>query len=292
MKEKILRMVMFMIIVISLIAIGLIIFFNIEDAKVYVPNKAEYSANIDEKNFNSRKLFIITPKNIEKNEKVILYFHGGSYMAEATKAHWNFLGNVSNDTGNTIVMIDYPLAPKYTYKEVFKIVEPLYKEAVKQVGKDNLILMGDSAGGGLALALAELAAEQNEELPSKVILISPWLDTKMENVNIDEVQKNDRELNKEALKLAGLAYAGKDGENSYLVNPIDGDLSKIRNLIIFTGTYDILNPDVHVLEEKAKNEGINVEIKEYEKASHIWLIDENSEIQKEAYNDLIECIKK
>ena len=51
MKEKILRMVMFMIIVISLIAIGLIIFFNIEDAKVYVPNKAEYSANIDEKNF-------------------------------------------------------------------------------------------------------------------------------------------------------------------------------------------------------------------------------------------------
>ncbi len=49
--------------------------------------------------------------------------------------------------------------------------------------------MGDSAGGGLALALAELAAEQNEELPSKVILISPWLDTKMENVNIDEVQK-------------------------------------------------------------------------------------------------------
>ena len=189
MKEKILRMVMFMIIVISLIAIGLIIFFNIEDAKVYVPNKAEYSANIDEKNFNSRKLFIITPKNIARNEKVILYFHGGSYMAEATKAHWDFLANVSNDTGNTIVMIDYPLAPKYTYKEVFKIVEPLYKEAVKKVGKDNLILMGDSAGGGLALALAELAAEKKDELPSKVILISPWLDTKMENVNIDEVQK-------------------------------------------------------------------------------------------------------
>ena len=104
--------------------------------------------------------------------------------------------------------------------------------------------------------------------------------------------KNDRELNKEALKLAGLAYAGKGGENSYLVNPIDGDLSKIRNLTIFTGTYDILNPDVHVLEEKARNAGNNVEIKEYEKASHIWLIDENSEIQKEAYNDLIECIKK
>ena len=105
-------------------------------------------------------------------------------------------------------------------------------------------------------------------LPNKTILISPWLDVRLENPKIDEVQKEDKELNKEALKVAGIAYAGNDGINSYLVNPIDGDLSKLGNITIFTGTSDILNPDVHVLEEKAKEQGKEIEVKEYSGAGH------------------------
>ena len=174
------------------------------------------------------------------------------------------------------------------------MVEPLYKEIVEKVGKDNLIIIGDSAGGGLALGLYEKLAEDNIELPIKTILISPWLDVRLENEGINAIEKNDNILNKEALKLAGIAYAGEDGINSYLVNPIDGDLSKLTNIKIFIGTYDILYPDCNLLKERAEKVNGNVEIKEYDKAKHIWLIDNNSEqeITQKAYNDLIEEIKK
>lgn len=97
------------------------------------------------------------------------------------------------------------------------------------------------------------------------------------------------------MKLAGIAYAGEDGINSYLVNPIDGDLSKLKNVTIFTGTNDILNPDVYVLQEKAKNANVNIEVKEYENAEHIWLINNSntsSEVVEQAYNDLLEVVQK
>ena len=99
----------------------------------------------------------------------------------------------------------------------------------------------------------------------------------------------DKELNKESLILAGISYASEDGINSYLVNPIEGNLKGLENIVIFTGTYDILNPDVHVLDEKAKNVGTQITIKEYDKAGHIWIIKPNSEqkITDQGYQDFI-----
>ena len=174
------------------------------------------------------------------------------------------------------------------------MITPLYKEIIEEVPTNNLILMGDSAGGGMSLALLEKLSNEKVEMPYKTILISPWLDVRLENPEIDNVQKYDKDLNKETLKIAGIAYAGEDGMNSYLVNPIDGDLSKLKNVTIFTGTYDILNPDVHVLQEKAKESNAELEIKEYDGAGHIWFINNNSgkELDEKGYQDLLEEVEE
>ncbi len=152
--------------------------------------------------------------------------------------------------------------------------------------------MGDSAGGGLALALEEKIGEEKLQMPAKTILISPWLDVRLTNPQINEVQKNDKQLNKETLKLAGIAYAGEDGINSYLVNPIEGDLSKLKNITILTGTYDILNPDVHVLKERAEKVGVFIDVKEFEKANHIWIIEKNSsqELEEQGYQEILNTL--
>lgn len=261
----------------------------IVDIQSKIPKEIEEKCEITTKQFMGRNLFIITPKKKEKTDIKILYFHGGSYVAEATKNHWEFVEQIANDTGATVIFPDYPLTPKYTYKDVFKMVVPLYKEIIEKVDTEKLILMGDSAGGGLGLALEEKIGEENLEMPSKTILISPWLDVRLTNPQIDEVQKNDKHLNKETLKLAGIAYAGEDGIDSYLVNPIDGNLSKLKNITILTGTYDILNPDVHKLKEKAEDK---ITIKEYEQANHIWMIEKNSsqELIEKGYKEVIEQI--
>ena len=284
-------------IIINLIAIIITIivmifgYYMIMDIETKIPQKANESCDIETKEFMSRKIFIIKPKTEQLSKKVILYFHGGAYVAEATTLHWDFLEKLANDTKSTIVMPDYPLTPKYTYKDVFNMVEPLYKEIISKVDVKNLVMMGDSAGGGITLALAEKISQNNIQLPSKTILISPWLNVTLTNEKIKEVQKNDKDLNKEKLLIAGISYArDEEGMKSYLVNPINGPLSKLQNVIIYTGTYDILNPDTHLLQEKAKKEGIDIQIKEYEQAPHIWIINninKQDELQLKAYQDLV-----
>ena len=301
MMKKIIKVVGVLIVTIILVTLMVLSYYKLADIQSKIPQKMKENYNVVAKRFMGRNVFVISPRqNEEENTQdnkniVILYFHGGSYVAEATEQHWEFLGQLVDDTGATVIMPDYPLAPKYTYKDVFDMVEPLYKEIVDRVDANNLVMMGDSAGGGLALALEEkIGGEELYPLPEKTILISPWLDVRLMNPEVDEVQKKDKELNKDMLRVAGIAYSGNDGINSYLVNPIDGDLSKIKNLTVLTGTNDILNPDAHLLQQKAESQGISIELKEYEGAGHIWMIEKNSsqELIDQGYNDIIKILNE
>lgn len=293
MKNKSLKItigILFIIIIICLIILAYFLFVDIETK---TPENIENKYDLTVETFENRNIFIIKSKGSKKTNMKILYFHGGSYMAEATSNHWEFIENLVDDTGATVILPDYPLTPKYNYKDVFNMVVPLYKEIQQKVDVSNeLIIMGDSAGGGLSLALLEKISQEDIKMPKKTILISPWLDVRMDNPKIEQVKEQDKKLNKEALKIAGLAYAESDGIDSYLVNPIDGDLSKINNLTIFTGTKDILNPDVYKLKEKAEKNNINIDINEYQDAGHIWIIDKDSDekIVKKGYEDLINKI--
>ena len=273
------------IIIIALIVIGIVIsaisrliisYYFEYDRETIEPCEEAKICNIETQEFQSRKVFIVYPKDT-KTDLTIMYFHGGSYMAEATKEHWDFIQKLAIDTNSTVIMPDYPLAPKANYKDVFDFAVPFYKETIANIDTNQLILMGDSAGGGLALGLMEKISNEDIKIPNKIMLISPWLDTRLTNPDIDEVQKRDKQLNKETLKLAGIAYSLSD--DNYLVNPIDGDLSKLKNITIFTGKDDILNPDVYVLKNKALEQGIEIEVKDYDNANHIWVIDKNSDEQ-------------
>lgn len=275
MKIKIiLKTITAIVIVILLTITAIITYFKLIDIESHAPEEIEENYNLVTERFMNRKIFIMRPKQGTTNNKKVLYFHGGSYVAEATQEHWNFIEKIVKETGATVIMPDYPLTPKYNYKDVFTMVVPLYKEIIEEVKTEDIILMGDSAGGGLSLALCEKLNEEKVGLPGKTILISPWLDVRLENEKIAEIEPYDKELNKENLKLAGITYAGEDGMSSYLVNPIDGNLKGLKNITIYIGTNDILNPDVHKLQEKAQEVGTTIEVKEYKNKGHIWLIKE------------------
>lgn len=294
MRKKTVKIILGLLLIILLIVMLIMAYYLIVDIQTKAPKEVEETCQLEIQQFMERNVFIVTPKNKEKSNMKILYFHGGSYVAEASKQHWEFIEQIVNDTGATVILPDYPLTPKYNYKDVFKMVVPLYKEIIEKIDTNNLIVMGDSAGGGLGLALEEKVGEENLPMPAKTILISPWLDVRLTNPEIDEVQRKDKELNKETLKLAGIAYAGKDGINSYLVNPIEGELSKLKNVTIITGTHDILNPDVKVLKEKAEKVSAQIEVKEYEQAGHIWMIERNSsqELIEQGYQEILKLIRE
>ena len=294
MKKKITFTIAITLITIAIIGTLIYGYFKIIGIESKPPKDEKNMYSLETEKYFDRKVFVVKPNDKNSNSMTILYLHGGAYVGELQPEHWEFIGKIVTDTGATVIVPDYPLAPKYTYKDVFNMIEPLYKEIVDKVGTDNIVVMGDSAGGGIGLALVEkITEDSNYNIPSKTILISPWLDVRMTNPEIDKVQENDKELNRETLRLAGLSYAGIDGIDNKLVNPIVGDISKLKNVTIFTGTYDILNPDVHKLMKKNANSEDNIKVKEYESAGHIWIVNRkgDKELIDRAYNDLIQVLK-
>lgn len=277
------------------IALIIISLFFIIDIQAIAPNEVKDRHTVIEMQYHNRKIFILKPKSELVSNNTILYLHGGSYVVETSYKHWKFLEDLVADTGMTLILPDYPLTPKHTYKDVFEMIEPLYKDILKNIGDKNLILMGDSAGGGMALGLLEKITSKKEKTPIKTILLSPWLDVSLTNPKITkELQAKDPTLIKDVLKLAGKAYAGQDGMENYLVNPIIGPIKNIRNLTIYTGTYDILNPDAHKFLERAKKENVEIDFRETKKAIHIWMTyrDKKEYASEETYQDILNLLKE
>ncbi len=262
-----------------------------------VPDWFEDSYAVETEKIERRKVFIIKKDKETDSDSIILYLHGGSYMAELKQEHWLFFEGLLQDTNATLVVPDYPLTPKYNYKDVFTMMEPCYEKILENEQDKTWIVMGDSAGGGLALALLEKMGEKGRKMPDALFLLSPWLDTSMENQKIDEVQSKDPMLSKPALKLAGEQY-GRDikEEDTYLVDPLYGPLQNLCPIVVFTGTADILNPDVAILEQRCKEAGTQITVKEYENAIHDFIlysfVKEDVDFGKEGYQDILEEMRQ
>ncbi len=234
-------------------------------------------ANVNKVEINSRKVYLIRKKELE-NRRIpkILYIHGGAYVGGISIKQWDFIDSIINNFDCELIVPDYPLVPVSDYKDVFEMMMNVY--AVLE-NPEDMIFMGDSAGGAISLALYQKLSLENKPLPKKLILISPWLDITLKNEKIDALDPEDKILNKKALKMAADLYASEEDKNYYLLSPINGPIDKIRRLTIFTGTCDILNPDAHVFEKRFEDAGFMDKIKIVEKqdATHNWIIDKNDD---------------
>ena len=175
---------------------------------------------------------------------VVFYLHGGAYYMDITKYHWTLLDTVVRETDVQLVVPAYRLVPFATYKEAFALIVPLYQEFCENHGDKKIVLMGDSAGGGLALALAEHFKAEGMRLPDRMILLSPWVDASMDNEEIKEYEKVDPLLRVGSLRDCAERWKGNLDVHDWHISPIYGDLQGIRNVTIFVGTDGILYPDI------------------------------------------------
>lgn len=251
--------------------------------KVGPSRRLKKMATIQIEMVNHRKVYRIFPNARQKEAPVLLYLHGGAFVSGMTNVHWKFLSRMVQDTHLEVIFPDYPLVPKTTYQEVLEMIETVYD---RMIGCRECILIGDSAGGAIALSIAMKRAVEKKNGPMKVILISPWLDLTLNHPKIEEVQKQDKILNKTALKMIAKVYANTTELTNYLASPLYGPIHLLKEVIIFTGTFDILNPDVHRLKEKGK-------IKVYETigAPHIWIVNQTKKYEED-YQTLIKEIDK
>ena len=179
-----------------------------------------------------------------KSGITVFYLHGGAYFMDITNAHWKLLKKLVDGANVRLIVPAYRLLPFATYREAFDLVVPLYREYRKANPDQKVILMGDSAGGGLSLAVAEQLKADGILLPDELVLLSPWVDITMDNEQIDRYESRDPFLSVQSLSVC--AEKWKDGldAHDWHVSPIYGDLKGIRNVTVFVGTSEIFFPDV------------------------------------------------
>jgi len=216
----------------------------------------------------------------KKAGKVIIYIHGGAYWLQPLYFHYRMIHEIITETKGVAIIPIYPKAPYASFLDVYNFITPIYEKYEKLVGTNNIVLMGDSAGGGFIISFGMLLAKQNKPVP-QIIAISPWLNLKCTPNTVDPM------LNATVLTKQGEIYARGISLDDPLVSPFFGDASKIPNLTIFTGTHDILSKDVILFEKK--NPHILVYL--YPKRNHDFPLYPIGSGSKDAIEKIIKIIK-
>jgi epsilon-lactone hydrolase len=245
---------------------------NRAEKKVTPSGGMRSRVDVSHSDFEGMEVVRLLPRTGTASKRV-LFLHGGCYTFETAAQHWSFLESLVHRLDCQIDVPLYPLAPEHTAPDVFALLLPLYRRLVEQGPPDSLYLMGDSAGGGLALGLAQSLGTEGLPQPRALVLLSPWVDLALEDEEeIAGLEEHDVMLSAPGLRECGRLYAGAWGIEDPRVSPLRGDLRGLAPLTIFIGGHDILVPSCRRLRARAEEQGAQVRYFEAPGMSHDWML--------------------
>ncbi|WP_309225561.1 alpha/beta hydrolase [Quadrisphaera sp. INWT6] len=197
----------------------------------------------------------------------VVYAHGGGWVNEIKRQQWAMAADVAAGAGVVVTVPIYPLVPWGTARPVRDRVVELVRESAERHGRTGVL--GDSAGGQIVLSAALALRDDGVRLPATV-LVSPALDLTWSNPRIPEVQPSDPWLATPGGVVLAEAWSGGLPLTDPVVSPLFGELAGLGPLTVFTGTRDVLNPDAHLLAQKARAAGVDVELVEAAGQLHVY----------------------
>ena len=186
-------------------------------------------------------------------QRAVLYVHGGSYVSGIAAQHWALIGALA-DVGVRVEVPHYGLAPQHTHRDAYPFVTEVHRLLVDET--DDVTIAGDSAGGGLALGLAQTLPDAGLPQPERIVLLSPWLDLTLSHPDLPAVEAHDPWLSSVGLRVAGEAWAGGDDPTQPRLSPGNGQLAGLAPIDVYVGTHEIGLPDGRLLIERARAAGV------------------------------------
>jgi len=205
------------------------------------------------------------------NGRVVLYLHGGSYICGSPNSHRSLVANIAIASKARALIIDYKLAPEHPHPAAVEDAVAAYKWLINgHVDPRHLAIAGDSAGGGLAVALLVSLRDRNIPLPAACVCLSPWTDLAFSGETWKSKAKVDLIIyDYKELAFAKMYLGGLDAKTP-LASPLYADLKGLPPLLVQVGTDEVLLSDATRLVERAKQAGVNAVIDEWEKMQHVW----------------------
>jgi epsilon-lactone hydrolase len=201
----------------------------------------------------------------------VLYLHGGGYVAGSPAHYRHFTWRVAASTRSTLLAIDYRLAPEHPFPAALMDAVAAYQWLLAQGANPSaIVVIGDSAGGGLALATLMKLRDQGMPLPAAAIALSPWTDLALTGASLQLNAKADAMVNSEDVQsFAGMYLAGADPKNPY-VSPLYDTGAGLPPILILVGSEEVLLDDAVRMAECLRNAGGTVELEIWPRMLHAW----------------------
>ncbi|HOP18542.1 MAG TPA: alpha/beta hydrolase [Parvularculaceae bacterium] len=200
----------------------------------------------------------------------LLYLHGGAYCLGSPKSHRELAGRLARAAGLRAVTPDYRLAPENPFPAALDDALSVYAAIAEETGAPPAAVCGDSAGGGLALALLLAARDRGLALPKCAAVISPWTDLTLSGESINARSKLDPFLAPDSLERSAAAYAAGRRLDDPLISPLFADLSVLPPLLIEVGSHEILFDDAARFTARAITAGVDARINVADSLFHVY----------------------
>jgi acetyl esterase/lipase len=201
----------------------------------------------------------------------LLYLHGGAYALGSINTHRELVARLARATKMRGLAIDYRLAPEHPFPAAVKDATAAYLWLVAQgVDPSQIIIAGDSAGGGLALASLVALRDAGKPLPAGAVCISPWTDLALTGASIRSKAQVDPIMKPDSSERYARYYAGEHEVTSPLISPLYADLKGLPPLLIQVGTDEILLHDATRCAKKAREDGVDATLEVWDGMFHVF----------------------
>ena len=219
------------------------------------------------------RMELLEPKEQPNTEKIILQLHGGGYVGAMRNGYRMFAGLYSEvSRGMAVLTPDYRVAPENPYPAALEDAFAAYCYLLEEGWfADQIIVAGDSAGGGLAMALCHYLKDHGKSLPCGIVAMSPWTDLTASGESYDTNYERDPLFGKTRDSLIYNKEYIRDNDplNAY-ISPLYGDFRGFPPMLIQVGSYEMLLSDSVSVAAKAREQGVKVRLSIYDGMFHIF----------------------
>lgn len=207
-----------------------------------------------------------------RRNQAVLYLHGGGYVMHGPTQYRTLTAALALETQREVFAVDYRRAPEHPFPHGLHDALNAYKWLLTRLGEDpSIVIAGDSAGGGMAIALMMMCVHHGLPLPRGAFLISPWTDLSLGGDSIRTRAEFDPVLNHAGLQNFAQAYLQEHRDPRHpLASPLFGDLTGLPPLLIHVGGNEMLLDDATRLAARAASTGVETTLKVWPSMFHEW----------------------
>lgn len=205
------------------------------------------------------------------DEAAVLYLHGGGYVIGSPRSHRHLAAAIGRAAGTPTLLLDYRLAPEHPFPAAVDDAVAAYQWLLgRGLPSRRIVVAGDSAGGGLTVALLLALRERGIPQPAGGVCISPWVDLTCSGASYATKAGTDPIVTRDGVAAMAQAYAGTGDFKGPLVSPLFADLRGLPPLLVQVGSEEVLLDDARGLSARARAAGVDVTLEEWPAMIHVW----------------------